>query len=1160
VGDDAVKPRPVVITLHGTPQKSVDPQPAGTAGSPANTALPHAHWVAAGGAPQPATTTFSNAAGPVPVATPPPLSARPLTAAPKSNVPVIGEYDYVIVGSGAGGAPLAAELARKGYRVCVLEAGAPGEDPANVIPTFHAVASELGNDPTKKTSGDAAKFFVTQDATRDAKDEDYVKPGTRSDGRSGIDMPRGWGFGGSPQVNAMITKLPPAEEWQAIYEQTGDPAWKPQNMRKIWETAVEHNDSHPILKALDSLGRFLHMKGLQNIQGHGFHGWLDVSAPGIPQAMVALSDKQLSKIFLQTLKSAAGLQGAGTFLKRLAGGFDDNNSSLTSTAGFSVTPEATHNGVRSDPGDHLKAVQKECELLRAQTGGKFQGRVDIKTGALATKIDFDQGDPPRANGVEVLAGDHLYEADNEYNPVAKGTPARVVAKNEVIVSAGTFNSPQLLMLSGIGPKAELQAAGIPVLMDRPGVGTNYQDRLEVGIVSQMTQPFSAIKDAKFTADPRVDPAFKAWVEGNGGAYSTDGVAVAVAFKSDPKLSKPDVYIFGVPGDFHGYYPGYSQDTTLHKDRWTWVALNSHQHNHAGTLTLDKNDPTKQPTVNKHSFDDPGAAGDVEATAKAVEWIRKLNEKIGAKAELVPGPNVKTHAQLVEWIKENAWGHHPTGTNPMGAANDPKAVVDSNFNVIGTKGLRVVDQSSVGTIQGLFPVADLYIRSELAAQKVLDTAQLEGRKPSVGTGKAAPPLWGADRKPTTAQSIALTRGMYDTYFGNRDGIPNDGGAGKAWWLQNIASKIPLVDDLPGVKDWNSPRMHAFQNALSSAVTLTPAGESIIPPSYRDFYKMMKAEQAQLTQFPVDKISEGTVVANHIMVTDPLTGAKHDTSHKIFYQRWDPPAGVAKKDVVVISPAYQATGRQWTEVAAQLALKGNTVLVMDNEYAGLTRGSPGHFTGDSVASGIALMLSQAEQVRRGDKLPGRVRVLGESLSAGAAWSGVLMAYNGNIDLKGRPLPKDDVYVAMVNPYLGKTSDPLLEDLASFSKMLHLPQPTLPTEASFTDVYRDGDARKRFDQLAQLENVQVSSAGLVDATGHLQDALAAVEQGKLKVPGNVKLGILRTTEDASIDRAQTDRLERDCRRAIVLEKRIPELKDHALVLNRAVQPEIVSLASGN
>jgi choline dehydrogenase len=1069
--------------------------------------------------------------------------AAPAVAAPSSKpgaLPIIGEYDYVIVGSGAGGAPLAAELARQGYSVCVLEAGEAAQNPQTAVPAFHAIAS---------AAPDAATFWVTQDSKLDPKDPNDAP---RADGRGGIEKPRGWTLGGSPQVNAMVTLLPAPQEWQSISDMTGDPDWKPENMQKIWATAVEHNDGHPVLKALDSLGKALHLGGLQNIHGHGFEGWLHVAQPGLGQAATILKDEQLGRIFFETLRQSVQRSGVGNLLHRLGAHLDQNDPRLQHREGFNLTSLATDHGARSDPGDHLKDVQRRAEA------GEFKGRIDIKTGTLATKIELDEGDPPRAKGVDVLAGEHLYQADNLYTPLAKGTPARVLAKNEVILSGGTFNSPQLLMLSGIGPKEKLERVGIPVKVERPGVGTGVQDRIEVAVVSQMPKDFSAFDGAKLTLDPRKDPEFKKWLETNHGAYATNGLAVAVAFKSDPKLDHPDVYIFGWPGDFHGYHPGFDKELPEHHDRFTWQVLQAHQHNKAGTLELDSKDPTKQARVDMHQFDEPASQADVEATAKAVEWIRSFTAKAGATAELVPGPKVQTHEQLVQWIKENAWGHHPSGGARMGAKNDPDAVVDSGFNVIGTEGLRVVDASTFETIPGLFPVADLYTRSELAAQKITRLATAEGKVPS-GPSSAKPRLWQADRSPTAAERIALTQSIYDAYWGNKNNIPDDGGPGKLWRVSDLAAKLPLVRDLPGVKDWNSPRMEAFTRALASAVTISPAGETIIPPSYRDFYKGLKLTQAALAGYPVEKISEGVASADRIGVVDPVTGARTESSPRLFYQRWDPPDGVAKSGVVIVSPAYQGTGRQWTPIVAELAKQGKTVLVMDNEYAGLSAGQPGRFTGDSLAAGIVLMLSQAEELRQREGLPSGISVLGESLSAGAAWSGVMAAYNGKVELGGRPLPKDEVYLGMVNPYLGKTSMPLVESLSGAAEKIGLPTVAIPTTAAITNVYRDADARKRFNHLAQLEHVKVASTGLIDSADNLQHALEGFESGALKVPPNVKLGILRTTNDQSIDRSQTDRLERLMGSTIRYEQRVDDLPDHALVLNDVMRPNIVKLAGG-
>src|SRR5260370_23745745 len=82
-----------------------------------------------------------------------------------------------------------------------------------------------------------------------------------------------------------------------------------------------------------------------------------------------------------------------------------------------------------------------------------------------------------------------------------------------------------------------------------------------------------------------------------------------------------------------------------------------------------------------------------------------------KRETVPGPAVGTHAQIVQFVKDNAWGHHASCTNPMGPATDPDAVVDSNFRVIGTQNLRIVDASVFPPIPGFFIVTPIYMIAE-----------------------------------------------------------------------------------------------------------------------------------------------------------------------------------------------------------------------------------------------------------------------------------------------------------------------------------------------------------------------------------------------------------------------------------------------------------------
>ncbi len=117
-------------------------------------------------------------------------------------------------------------------------------------------------------------------------------------------------------------------------------------------------------------------------------------------------------------------------------------------------------------------IVETANALNSDGSRKYQ--LDVQMHTLATKIRFgDKGKEPKAIGVEYLEGESLYAADPRYAG-AQGTPGYVRAKKEVIVSGGAYNTPQLLKLSGVGPRDELESFGIDVVADLPGVGTNLQ--------------------------------------------------------------------------------------------------------------------------------------------------------------------------------------------------------------------------------------------------------------------------------------------------------------------------------------------------------------------------------------------------------------------------------------------------------------------------------------------------------------------------------------------------------------------------------------------------------------------------------------------------------------------------------------------------------------
>jgi choline dehydrogenase len=308
----------------------------------------------------------------------------------------------------------------------------------------------------------------------------------------------------------------------------------------------------------------------------------------------------------------------------------------------------------------------------------------------------------------------------------------VRASQEVIVSAGAFNTPQILKLSGIGPRAELEDQGIDVVVDSPGVGENLQDRYEVGIVGKNRSEFKTLAACEFGDDPATDPCLQQWME-HDGPYQTNGGVATLIKRSSRDVPDPDLFIFGVPGKFAGYEPGYSTDAIADKSLFTWLILKGHTKNRAGYVRLRSTDPRDTPEINFRYFDD----GDVDegqdrhdeaAMVAAVNFVRAIERKtrrfmfaplFGRYDEVWPGDDVQTADEIGQWVKDEAWGHHASCTAKIGADDDPMAVLDSRFRVRGVEGLRVVDASVFPEIPGFFIVMPIYMVSEKATDVILE---------------------------------------------------------------------------------------------------------------------------------------------------------------------------------------------------------------------------------------------------------------------------------------------------------------------------------------------------------------------------------------------------------------------------------------------------------
>jgi len=331
---------------------------------------------------------------------------------------------------------------------------------------------------------------------------------------------------------------------------------------------------------------------------------------------------------------------------------DDYNGSKQE--GFGPMEQTIHHGRRwSAANAYLKPALKRPNV-RLVNG--FARRVVIENGR-ATGVEIEN-----RSGIQVVR-----------------------ANREVIVAASSINSPKLLLLSGIGPAEQLRQHGIEVVADRPGVGQNLQDHMELYIQQESLQPITLYSKLNLFSKALIGAQ---WLFFKTGLGASNHFEAAAFVRSKPGVDYPDIQYHFIPIAIR--YDG----KAAAKAHGFQAHVGPMRSKSRGSVTLRSADPWEKPVIRFNYMSHPDDWADFR------HCIRLTREIFCQKAfdlyrgrEISPGAHVQTDEQLDDFIREHVESaYHPCGTCRMGRADDPMAVVDSECRVIGVEGLRVADSS------------------------------------------------------------------------------------------------------------------------------------------------------------------------------------------------------------------------------------------------------------------------------------------------------------------------------------------------------------------------------------------------------------------------------------------------------------------------------------
>ncbi|KXN68817.1 alcohol oxidase [Conidiobolus coronatus NRRL 28638] len=572
-----------------------------------------------------------------------------------------GVFDYIVVGAGPAGSMTALELARHGFSTLLIDAG-----------------SKVTN-TNITTPGLAIRTLEDESLAWDFRVDYMNQPHHK---RQNVLYPRASGIGGCTNHNAMANIYPRFQSFQKLVEITGDQSWSEATFRKYFES-IKLTSPAPINLKFDR--RFL---------------------PLTTDKFTGMKPDPKSSYIVNAIGESIGHDTKGENINELNAIGNSNNETESQYLFPSNIDRTVKSPIRRGI---FRAVIDEIAK---------NPKLTVWTDSLVTKIILEGNS---AIGVEYMSGKYLYRASAIARRESKPSPLikKVFANKEVIVSGGAFNTPQIMMLSGIGDFKELRRLGIKPKVNLPGVGKNLRDHQELSLVYELNSDWTGIENCYFKTANN-DSCWQQYQNGTG-AYTVGGPLHLQMLKSNPKLTYTDTWYYSNLGRFTGFFDDTVEVGIKSKRHISYVVLNPYSNSNKGFVTLKTRDPRDVPYINILQYDDSTNSQDLQKMLYGFNQARKalqIFNPIGA--EIIPGKNVQTEEEIKNFILNNTFSHHACCSMKIGKDDDELAVLDNEFRVRGVENLRVVDQSVLPETIGDFPALFTSLLGLKAAEAILSS--------------------------------------------------------------------------------------------------------------------------------------------------------------------------------------------------------------------------------------------------------------------------------------------------------------------------------------------------------------------------------------------------------------------------------------------------------